>query len=58
MEDQFHVHSRESVDFKKNALTSTFSKMQNKCFMDLGKAFPVSNFLKAVTSRHCSNDSI
>ena len=24
--------------------------------MDLGKTFPASNFLKSVTSRHCSND--
>ena len=25
--------------------------------MDMGKTFPVSNFLKSVTSRHCSNDT-
>ena len=24
--------------------------------MNLGKTFPASNFLKSVTSRHCSND--
>ena len=33
-----------------------FKKMQKKCSMDLGKTFPASNFLKSVTSRHCSND--
>ena len=25
--------------------------------MDLGKTFPVSNFLKSITSRHCSSDT-
>ena len=30
----------------------TFRKMPQKC-----KSFPVSNFLKSVTSRHCSNDT-
>ena len=43
--------------FRKNALTSIFSKNAKKKFMDLGKAFPVSNFVKSVTSRHCLNDT-
>ena len=46
----------ESVDFQKNALPSLVSKMQNKS-MDLGRTFPASNFLKSVTSRHCSTDT-
>ena len=28
-----------------------------KCSMDLGRTFPVSNFLKSVTSSHCSNNT-
>ena len=34
-----------------------FSKNAKKCFMDSGKSFPVSNFLKSVTSSYCSNDT-
>ena len=43
-----------SVDFQKNALTSLFLKKYKTYSMDLGRTFPVSNFLKSVTSTHCS----
>ena len=53
----FKSNFNESVDFLKNALTSLFSKKNAKKSHGLGKIFPVSNILKSVTSRHCSNDT-
>ena len=49
----FKANFRDSVDFQKNPLFSE----NDKSSMDLGRTFPVSNFLKSVTSRHCSNDT-
>ena len=43
------------LTFRKMPQLHYLQKMQ-KCSTDLGKTFPASNFLKSVTSRHCSND--
>ena len=41
----FNSNFRQSLDFKKNALILLFSKMQ-RCSMDFGRTFPISNFSK------------
>ena len=53
----FKSNIPESVDFQKNAYTSLFSKNGKKLSMDLGKTFPVSNFMKSVTSMNRLNDT-
>ena len=52
----FKSNFRESVDFQKNGLTSLFSKIAKKSSVNLSRTF-LSQILKTVPSRHCSNDT-
>ena len=53
----FTSNFRESVDFQKKTLNFIIFKKCKKCSINLGRTLAVSNFLKSVTSRHCSNDT-
>ena len=53
----FKSNFRKSVGFQKNCLNFIIFQKCKICSMYSGRTFPVSNFLKSGTERHCSNDT-
>ena len=57
MQDQFQVKFPCRCGLSEKIHNFIIFKKCKKCSMDLGNTFPVSNFLKLMTSMHCSNDT-